>query len=148
VIVATNRMAHQRQTFVIRSITGRHLGPGGRDGYIHIDDARELLRLKDAEVSEIAIRLNDPASSTGSPHRSRTRWASAQARQQSVPGGASAVAGEGLARGVGQEAAGPSSRCHTWADLSPFASLAHDRPDDGVHSRWFWFHRAGRVMET
>jgi len=34
-------------------------GPGGRDGYIHLDDARELLRLEDKQVSEYAIRLKD-----------------------------------------------------------------------------------------
>ncbi len=34
-------------------------GPGGRDGYIHINDVRKLLRLKQLEVSEIVIRLKD-----------------------------------------------------------------------------------------
>ncbi len=34
-------------------------GPGGRDGYIHINDVRKLLRLKQVEVSEIVIRLKD-----------------------------------------------------------------------------------------
>jgi putative ABC transport system permease protein len=34
-------------------------GPGGRDGYIHIKDVQKLLRLKQAEVSEIAIRLKN-----------------------------------------------------------------------------------------
>src|SRR3972149_4005896 len=31
--------------------------PGGRDGYLHIEDARELLRMAEPEVSEIAVRL-------------------------------------------------------------------------------------------
>ena len=62
VIVATNRDGSVNgKTFVIRSVTEAISGPGGRDGYMHIDDARELLRMKDAEVSEIAIRLKDPA---------------------------------------------------------------------------------------
>jgi len=34
-------------------------GPGGRDGYIHINDVRKLLRLKQVEVSEVVIRLKD-----------------------------------------------------------------------------------------
>ena len=34
-------------------------GPGGRDGYIHIDDAKKVLRIKGVEVSEIVIRLKD-----------------------------------------------------------------------------------------
>ncbi|MEA3331342.1 MAG: ABC transporter permease [Campylobacterota bacterium] len=34
-------------------------GPGGRDGYIHINDVKKLLRLKNAEVSEVVIRLKD-----------------------------------------------------------------------------------------
>jgi putative ABC transport system permease protein len=38
---------------VLRSVTG----PGGRDGYIHIDDGRQILRLDEPEVSEVAIRL-------------------------------------------------------------------------------------------
>ena len=62
VVVATNRDGSVNgKTFVIRGITEGISGPGGRDGYIHIDDARELLRMKEAEVSEIAIRLKNPA---------------------------------------------------------------------------------------
>lgn len=34
-------------------------GPGGRDGYIHIEDAKKVLRIKGVEVSEIVIRLKD-----------------------------------------------------------------------------------------
>lgn len=34
-------------------------GPGGRDGYIHIDDARKILRIQGVEVSEIVVRLKD-----------------------------------------------------------------------------------------
>lgn len=34
-------------------------GPGGRDGYIHMDDANKVLRIKGIEVSEIVIRLKD-----------------------------------------------------------------------------------------
>lgn len=34
-------------------------GPGGRDGYIHIKDAKKVLRILGTEVSEIVIRLKD-----------------------------------------------------------------------------------------
>jgi putative ABC transport system permease protein len=34
-------------------------GPGGREGYIHIEDAVEVLRMEEMEISEIAIRLKD-----------------------------------------------------------------------------------------
>jgi putative ABC transport system permease protein len=34
-------------------------GPGGRDGYVHIEDAMEILRMEEPEISEIAIRIRD-----------------------------------------------------------------------------------------
>ena len=62
VLVATNRDGSVNgKTFIVRGVLESVSGPGGRDGYIHIDDARELLRMKEPEVSEIAIRLKDPA---------------------------------------------------------------------------------------
>jgi putative ABC transport system permease protein len=59
VLVATNKDGSVNgQPFVIRSVLEGISGPGGRDGLIHIDDARSLLRLSGDEVSEIAIRLS------------------------------------------------------------------------------------------
>jgi putative ABC transport system permease protein len=46
---------------VVQGVLASATGPGGRDGYLHMDDARELLRLAEAEVSEIAVRLRDLA---------------------------------------------------------------------------------------
>jgi putative ABC transport system permease protein len=40
---------------VLRSVTG----PGGRDGYIHIEDGQQVLRLEEPEISEIAVRLKN-----------------------------------------------------------------------------------------
>jgi putative ABC transport system permease protein len=40
---------------ILRSVTG----PGGRDGYIHIDDGRQILRMQQKEVSEVALRLKN-----------------------------------------------------------------------------------------
>lgn len=51
VLVATNRDGSVNgKTFVVQGIMESISGPGGRDGYIHIDDARDLLRLDDEEV--------------------------------------------------------------------------------------------------
>ncbi|MBI5721362.1 MAG: ABC transporter permease [Burkholderiales bacterium] len=114
VLVATNRDGSVNgKTFVIRSITEGISGPGGRDGYIHVDDARELLRMKDAEVSEIAIRLRDPAQlDRVSAALKQALGATSSPAPGQAPGGAGA--GEGR----------PGLEVHTWADLSPFASLA------------------------
>jgi putative ABC transport system permease protein len=102
VLVATNRDGSVNgKTFVVSGIMEGISGPGGRDGYIHIDDARELLRMQDAEVSEIAIRLKD---------FSRLGQVETQLKQ----------ALEGLTNKEGK----PAVEVHTWADLSPFASLA------------------------
>lgn len=58
VLVATNKEGSVNgQPFVVRGILEGISGPGGRDGLIHIEDARSLLRMEDSEVSEIAIRL-------------------------------------------------------------------------------------------
>ena len=34
-------------------------GPGGRDGYFHIEDAKKILRITEPEVSEIVVRIKD-----------------------------------------------------------------------------------------
>ena len=102
VVVATNRDGSVNgKTFVVRGILESVTGPGGRDGYIHIDDARELLRMTEAEVSEIVVRLKD---------FSRLDKIDAQLKQ----------ALGGLTNKEGK----PALEVHTWADLSPFANLA------------------------
>jgi putative ABC transport system permease protein len=60
VIVATNKDGsvngkQLRISGVLDSVTG----PGGRDGYLHIEDAIEILRMEEMEISEVAIRLKD-----------------------------------------------------------------------------------------
>jgi putative ABC transport system permease protein len=102
VVVATNRDGSVNgKTFVIRGVTEGISGPGGRDGYIHIDDARELLRMKEAEVSEFAIRLKDPS-------------------QLDLVEGRLRAALAGMTNPEGRS----MLEVHTWADLSPFANLA------------------------
>ncbi len=51
VLVATNKKGSVNgKTFVVQGILESISGPGGRDGYIHIDDARDLLRIENEEV--------------------------------------------------------------------------------------------------
>ena len=58
VLVATNKNGSVNgRTFVVQGILESISGPGGRDGYIHIDDARELLRIGDEGVEpEVLVR--------------------------------------------------------------------------------------------
>ncbi len=102
VVVATNRDGSVNgKTFVVRGILESISGPSGRDGYIHIDDARDLLRMTEAEVSEIAVRLKD---------FSRLERTSGQIK----------TALEGLTNKEGK----PALEVHNWDQLSPFATLA------------------------
>jgi len=60
VIIATNKDGSVNgKQFKVGGIVESATGPGGRDGYIHIDDAVEVLRMENMEVSEIALRLSD-----------------------------------------------------------------------------------------
>ena len=60
VLVATNKDGSVNgKTFVVSAVLEGISGPGGRDGIIHLDDARELLRIKGVEISEIAVRLKN-----------------------------------------------------------------------------------------
>jgi len=99
VLVATNREGSVNgKTFTVGGVLQSASGPSGKDGYITLDDARALLRMGTAEVSEIAIRLRDPA---------RLQAVEAQLTKE--------------LSGLG--GAGPGTEVHTWADLSPFASI-------------------------
>ena len=60
VIIATNRDGSVNgKQFVVGGIIESVTGPGGRDGYMHIKDAMEVLRLEEREISEVAVRLKD-----------------------------------------------------------------------------------------
>ena len=102
VLVATNVDGSVNgQTFVVQGVLEAVTGPGGRDGYLHRDDARALLRLNDNEVNEIAVRLKD----IGGVNRVTTRL-----------------------RGALAEIVNPKGEAlldvHTWDQLSPFANIA------------------------
>jgi len=62
VLVANNKKGSVNGlNLKISGLVERISGPGGRDGYIHINDAKKILRIKGVEVSEIVIRLKDNA---------------------------------------------------------------------------------------
>ena len=101
VLVATNHDGSVNgKTFVVRGIIDSLSGPSGRDGYIDIKDARELLRMTEPEVSEIVIRLKDP-----------TQLDRVDAQLSQDLGGVTNKDGR------------PVLEVHTWADLSPFSSI-------------------------
>ncbi len=60
VLVANNRDGSVNGlNFKVAGIIETVMGPQGKEGYMHIKDARELLRMENPEVIEIALRLKD-----------------------------------------------------------------------------------------
>ena len=102
VIIATNRDGSVNgKQFQVGGILESVTGPGGRDGYIHIDDAAEVLRMDTPEISEIAIRLKNFD------------------ELQSVFGGLKDKLGSEL-----NKQGKPAFEVHTWQKLSPFYNIA------------------------
>ncbi|HXV09768.1 MAG TPA: FtsX-like permease family protein [Burkholderiales bacterium] len=102
VLVATNLDGSVNgRTFTVQGVLGDVTGPGGRDGYVHMDDARGLLRMTEAEVSEIAVRLK----SLGQLARAKAELAGALSEIKNPQGQ-------------------PALDVHGWDQLSPFANIA------------------------
>jgi len=60
VLVANNKDGSVNgMTFKVAGVVESLMGPGGRDGYLHIEDAAALLRMEAREVSEVAVRVED-----------------------------------------------------------------------------------------
>ena len=60
VVIATNRDGSVNgKQLKVGGILESATGPGGRDGYVHIEDAVEILRMEEMEISEIALRVKD-----------------------------------------------------------------------------------------
>jgi putative ABC transport system permease protein len=60
VVIATNKDGSVNgKQLKVGGILESATGPGGRDGYVHIEDAKEILRMEEQEISEIAIRIHD-----------------------------------------------------------------------------------------
>ncbi|MDL1961514.1 MAG: FtsX-like permease family protein, partial [Deltaproteobacteria bacterium] len=102
VLVATNKDGSVNgQPFVVRSILEGISGPGGRDGLIHLDDARALLRIEDREISEISIRLKSMG---------RMNEVFDQLKDRLGP--------------IKDKMDKPVFEVHTWEKLSPFFNIA------------------------
>jgi putative ABC transport system permease protein len=102
VVVATNRDGSvNAKTFTVTGVLEGISGPGGRDGYIHIDDAKEVLRITGNEANEYAVRLK----AVGKLERVSALLAAAL---------------EGELNKAGQ----PKYEIHTWEKLSPFYNIA------------------------
>jgi putative ABC transport system permease protein len=102
VVVATNKdgSVNGRQ-FRVSGVIEGITGPGGRDGYIHIEDAVELLRMEEPEVSEVAIRMKD---------FSKLRRFSGKV--------------EDLLSGELNKQGKPLFEVHSWEQLTPFSTIA------------------------
>jgi putative ABC transport system permease protein len=102
VVVATNKDGSVNgKTFTVSGILESATGPGGRDGYMHLDDAVEILRMPQKEISEFAVNLR-------TLDRVDQIAAGVQAR-------------------LGAAAKDPKKmpfQVHTWSELSPFANIA------------------------
>ncbi len=102
VIVATNKDGSVNgKQFTVAAVLESATGPGGRDGYLHLEDALETLRLEALEVSEVAIRLKN------------FREADSFSRRLE-----SLLAGEKNAQGQ------PVFEVHSWEKLTPFYNIA------------------------
>ena len=102
VIVATNQDGSVNgKQFTVAGILKSVTGPGGRDGYLHMDDAREILRMEGKEISEFAIRLKD----FGNLHGFSEKL-------------------EGLLSTELNQQGKPVFELHTWEKLSPFFNIA------------------------
>lgn len=133
VLVATNRDGSVNgQTFLVAGFVEGLSGPGGRDGYLHLADARELLRLEQAEITEIAVRLKRPEHTDRVVGQLRLALGAGKQGQGAGQGqgpGAGAGVGSGPAGAGAGSGATPDGKpapleVHTWDQLSPFSTIA------------------------
>jgi putative ABC transport system permease protein len=102
VVIATNKDGSVNgKQLKVGGILESATGPGGRDGYVHIEDAMEILRMDEQEISEIAIRIHDFG------------------RLRSVAN----LLDNDLAKYVNKQGK-PVFEVHTWETLSPFYNIA------------------------
>ncbi len=102
VVIATNKDGSVNgKQLKVGGILESATGPGGRDGYVHIEDAMEILRMEEQEISEIAIRIRDFG-----------KLRSLAAKLESD-----------LSKYVNKQG-GPVFEVHTWETLSPFYNIA------------------------
>jgi putative ABC transport system permease protein len=101
VLVANNKDGSVNgMTFEVSGIVESLMGPGGRDGYVHIEDAAALLRMEGMEISEVAIRMND---------FDRIGETESTLRNTLEP--------------ILNQQGKPAFELHTWSELSPFYNV-------------------------
>jgi putative ABC transport system permease protein len=102
VLVATNKDGSVNGfSLTVTGIIEGLNGPGGRDGYVHIDDAKELLRISGDEINEIAVRL----------------------KNMNNLGRVKQDIADGLSQYVNKQG-NPAFELHDWAALTPFSTIA------------------------
>jgi putative ABC transport system permease protein len=102
VVVATNVDGSVNgKQFIVSGILESATGPGGRDGYLHIEDAAEVLRMPEIEVSEVAVRLKNFSRLPSAVHHL-----------------------EGQLSGEINEEGRSIFEVHSWEQLSPFFNIA------------------------
>ena len=102
VVIATNKDGSVNgMQLKVGGILESATGPGGRDGYVHIEDAERILRMDEREISEIAVRVEDFD------------------RLQDVYRNLEAKLG-----GEGGKKAATVFEVHTWEHISPFYNIA------------------------
>ena len=102
VIIATNKDGSVNgKQFTVGGILESAPGPGGRDGYIGIHDAEELLRMEEPEISEIAVHLKN-FDKLQAVYDEISKKLSTELNPQGKP----------------------KFEVHTWESLAPFANVA------------------------
>lgn len=100
VLVANNKKGSVNGiNLKVSGLVERISGPGGRDGYITMDDAKKVLRIDGVEVSEIVVRLKDNTMLK-------------EAVKELNP----------ILQKLNQQGK-PAFEIHTWQDLSPFFTI-------------------------
>lgn len=102
VVIATNKDGSVNgKQLRVGGIVESATGPGGKDGYIHIQDAKEILRMDRMEISEIAIRVSDFSRLQEIYNKLKDNLSKVRNKQDK-----------------------PVFQVHTWEKLSPFYNIA------------------------
>ena len=102
VLVANNKDGSVNGlNFTVAGITETVVGPQGKEGYMHIKDARALLRMEKPEITEVAVRLKN--FDTLTPAYKKLKAALGQFKNKKGK---------------------PAFEIHTWEKLSPFYNIA------------------------
>jgi putative ABC transport system permease protein len=103
VLIATNKDGSVNGArFIVRGVLSGLNGPGGRDSYIDIDDARKLLRMPAGETNEIVVRTKQISDVPQVVAKLKAAFAPDHA-----PDGT------------------PLFEVHSWDQLTPFSTVAH-----------------------